>query len=230
MSAPSPESARRAGRGARIAVLGVIAVVVLGALVVGGRTALDVWRGAQPAEVGDCLEAADDPGGTGDTGRRARRAHDGPPEPRVVDCGDADAVHAVLGEIPADADPTACLDVAGAAVAVESGEPAPRILCAGPVGADPALSVNTVGPGDCIVVDGEDARRADCADPGAARVLGVLEGGSAVPTIFDGRTAPCVDAGFDGAEAVFTWNLDTHHASRVSFDRGLCLAGEGATR
>lgn len=195
------------------------AVVVLGGIVVGGVAAVNAVRGSGPPEVGDCLEAAKESDGTASTGRRARR---------VVGCDDDAAVHVVLGERPADADPTACLGVDGATATVASTEPHDRTLCVGPAGVDPALSVNTVVPGDCVVVDGDSARRAECTDPGAARVVGVVEDGSAVPDVFSGAPAGCVDAGYDDAESLYTWSIDRDTpVSRLSWDRGLCLAGTG---
>lgn len=211
-------------------VLGVAAAVVVGGLVVAGGAALDAFGDSRTAEIGDCLEAAEETDGTGHTGRRARRAADGPREPHVVGCDDDAAVHVILDERPADADPTSCLEVAGATAAVASTEPRPRTLCVGPVGADPALSVNTVVPGDCVVVDGDSARRAACGAPGASRVLGVLKDGSAVPDVFSGVVAACVDAGYDDAESLYIWSIDDETSSRLSFDRGLCLAGEEVTR
>lgn len=211
-------------------VLGVAAAVVVGGLVVAGGAVLDAFGDSRTAEIGDCLEAAEETDGTGHTGRRARRAADGPREPHVVGCDDDAAVHVILDERPADADPSSCLEVAGATAAVTSTEPRPRTLCVGPVGADPALSVNTVVPGDCVVVEGDSARRAACGAPGASRVLGVLEDGSAVPDVFSGVVAACVDAGYDDAESLYIWSIDDEASSRLSFDRGLCLAGEEVTR
>lgn len=212
-----------------MAALGVAAAVVVGGLVVGGGAALDAFGGSRTAEIGDCLESAEQTDGTGHTGRRARRVADRPHEPRVVGCDDDGAVHVVLGERPADAAPTSCLAVAGATAAVTSTKPRPRTLCVGPVGADPALSVNTVVPGDCVVVNGDAARRATCGEPGAARVLGVLEDGSAVPDVFSGAVAACVDAGHEDTEILYTISIDREISSRLSFDRGLCLTGEEAT-
>lgn len=231
--AGGPDGQARPGRpgGSRIAALGVAAVVVLGGIVVGGVAAVNAVRGSGAPEVGDCLEAAEESDGAVSTGRRARRVADGPGEPRVVGCDDDAAVHVVLGERPADADPTACLGVDGATATVASTEPHVRTLCVGPVGVDSALSVNTVVPGDCVVVDGDSARRAECTDPGAARVVGVVEDGSAVPDVFSGALAACVDAGYDDAESLYTWSIDRDiPVSRLSWDRGLCLAGTGETR
>lgn len=233
----APQSARDENPGpagpnrtrTRPIILGVGGALALGGLVFVGATALDLWPHSGPAAVGDCLAAHDASGGTGATGRRASRAQDRPVEPRVVDCDDDEAAHVVLGEIPPMDDQTACLDVAGATTAVATTEPQPRSLCAGPVDTDPALSVNTVTPGGCVVITGDTARRADCDDPASARVLGVLDAGSTVPSVFDGELAPCIDSGFDDTEALYTWSLETDHASRLSFDRGLCLAGEGNT-
>lgn len=231
--AGDPDGQARPGRpgGLRIAALGVAAVVVLGGIVVGGVAAVNAVRGSRAPEVGNCLEAAKESDGTASTGRRARRVADGPAEPRVVGCDDDAAMHVVLGERPADADPTVCLGVDGATATVDSTEPHDRTLCVGPVGVDPALSVNTVVAGDCVVVDGDSARRAACTDPGAARVVGVVEDGSAVPDVFSGALAACVDAGYDNAESLYTWSIDRDiPVSRLSWDRGLCLAGTGETR
>lgn len=221
---------RGRGRGVRISALGLAGVVVLGGLVVGGVAAVNAFRGSGAPEIGDCLEAAEESDGNASTSRRARRVVDGPREPRVVGCDDDAAVHVVLGERPADADPTTCLGVDGATATVASTEPHPRTLCVGPVGADPALSVNTVVPGDCVLVDGDKARRAECGTAGAARVVGVVEDGTAVPDVISGVLAACVDAGYDDAESLYTWSIDRDlPVSRLSWDRGLCLAPEGAT-
>lgn len=205
----------------------MITVIVIGTLMVaGGFVAYSMYEGSRPLAVGDCIAEADNTDGTGSAGRRGRIV-DGPNEPRSVDCDDSDAVQ-VLGERPAEDDGQSCLDVDGVEAEMSTTRPETRILCLGPVGVDPSTSVNTVGEGECVVIEGEEARRADCGAQDAMRVLSVIEDVSTVPSIFDGAMAPCVRAGIDDAEMLYTWGLKGEYASQLSFDRGICLGEPGS--
>ena len=89
-------------------VLGVAAAVVVGGLVVAGGAVLDAF-GDSGRRRSATASGRGETDGTGHTGRRARRAADGPREPHVVGCDDDAAVHVILDERPADADPSSCL-------------------------------------------------------------------------------------------------------------------------
>lgn len=213
------------GKNVVVVILGLAVLAVL--VVAGGVYAYTAYQESRTIAVGDCIEEFDASEATGYSGRRGRAAA-GPAEPQKVDCGDPSAVQVVLGSRPAGDHSESCLDVDGVDAEAPVAEPGLRILCLGPVGVDPSLSVNTISEGECVAVEGEDASRTDCTEPDAMRVLTVLEDVSTVPSAFDGEMAPCVDAGFDNAEILYTWGLKGEASSRLQFDRGLCLETAGA--
>lgn len=210
------------GNGKKVVAV-ILGLTVLAVLVAaGGIYAYSAYQESRTIAVGDCIEEFTATEAPGYSGRRNRAAAE-PAEPQKVDCSDPSAVQVVLGIRPADDHSRSCLDVDGVDAEALVIEPELRILCLGPVGVDPSLSVNTISEGECVAVEGEDARRAGCAEPDAMRVLTVLEGVSTVPNIFDGEMAPCVEAGFDNAEILYTWGLRGEASSRLRFDRGICL-------
>lgn len=206
------------GQKSAVAILIVCAVVV-----VGGYVAYSAYKDSQVVSVGDCIEEPDESDPSVDVGRPGRQSGGGADEPTKVDCGDPDAHKVVLGERAMGITDESCLDIDGADAEVSTMEPELRMLCLGPVGVDPALSVNTVTDGECVVVEGEDARRSDCAAPEAMRVLAVLDGVSDVPDPLAGPMAPCEEVGIENAQMLYSWGLVGEYSSRLSHDRGLCL-------
>lgn len=131
----------------------VAAVLVLAACVCGGGWLILRHRSADPAsaEVNDCL--ADDPGAE-------------PPFKRV-DCDDKAARYR-LRQIAgwSVSGPNPCVEVPGATRSFEHyGDGANSTYCLGDKDADPATSINTARPGDCLLVSREhDAVRVECSD------------------------------------------------------------------
>ncbi|MCO1655569.1 LppU/SCO3897 family protein [Pseudonocardia humida] len=163
-----------------------VAAALLAVALCGGLVACS---GAASAQTGDCVES------TGETSYAP------------VDC--ADAPLRVLERIDgADAD---CARVAGVTESFTDYD-GDFSLCLGPPDTDPATAVNVAAVGDCLsgVDPGSgtgEARRVDCADPGAeAQVITREE--DVFPVGFECDDVP-------GSTGSYSWALDQTSSSGV---------------
>lgn len=194
---PVPPKKRRTGLIIAIVCAGVLAVVVVGAL----AFAL-VAMSPSAAKVGDCFEA--DEAGT----KTQRR-----------DCADAAANYVVLGITESS---RACVGVVGAVATFEVDDT--LVLCVGEKGADTSAAVNGAKVGDCLLLEGDAAERAECGS-GAREVLEILRnqlrgtgGGADLST-------KCLAV--DGVDAAYSWSLETQPRSLVgTYDLIFCLGPE----
>lgn len=209
---------------------GLVSVVVLAALV--AFVLYTRYQNSKIIETGDCV--------TGDetelTDFSAElRSNDPYWGPEKIDCSDPAATFVVHGVIPMTTlgrvdNTEECIDLAGVTLETTTNRPEIRALCVGPVGTDPATSINTVGVDDCIVVEREDARRAECTDPEARRVLTVMDDVSTFPDVAHGDMAPCARSGAEDAEMLYTWGLAGKRAVSNFYDKGVCLGPPEAAR
>jgi hypothetical protein len=161
-------------------ILGVLGLIVLGAIGVYQYLNRDT---ISHAAVGDCVRD---------------ELTDAVSPFRVVDCADPRAYLTVLRLLkPGEPE---CKDVAGAAKAITRGD---LTVCMGKKDVDPATAVNVAKEGDCLVVRGSTAVRADCGSPTVTHtVLKRLTNVSMVRV-----DSPCEDV--DGANDYFAWRWDT---------------------
>ncbi|MCT1515374.1 LppU/SCO3897 family protein [Dietzia cercidiphylli] len=241
-SAPGGSDGSGSGRPAWLVPAALVVVLIL---VIGGYYLLS----RDSSDSSDTAAAGGDPGGSATTecitieesssfSRRGRGGGGGAPEAVTVDCSSPEAQFAVLGERPAQSGiPYAerevlCTDFPGATAEFQADGVDGPVMCLGPVGVDTASSINTIAPGECLVRDGDDPedvdgsddnpRRADCAEPGAMRVLAVLRGGARdLTNRFIDKIEDCEDAGVPQATEAFSWGLDEQED--FDHEKAVCL-------
>lgn len=240
MNAPTPDPGST-GRPAWVVPAALVAVVILvaGGVYftwdrVAGDDAADSVAGGGADAAAECITIEE----SSSFSRRGRGGGGGSPEAVPVDCSAPEAQFAVLGERPAQAGiryserEVLCTDFPGVTTEMQADGVDGPVLCLGPVGVDTASSINTIAPGECLVRDGDDPedvdgsddnpRRADCAEPGAMRVLAVLRGGGDdLENRSIGQIRDCEDADAPEATEAFSWGLD----EQESFDheKAVCL-------
>lgn len=229
-----PDSGDSASTDAGRGISGWIILALIVVLVVGGYFAYDRFfggSGTSPDQIaaGDCITKEESTSFS-----RRGRGGGSSMETVKVDCSAPEAQYAVFGQRPASmgvriADrPVLCTDFDGATTETATGGIEDPILCLGPVDADPSTSVNTITEGECMVVEGPDARRVDCADPAAMKVLALFRGDFDFSSEgLPGEYLECNDAGAYKATQVYSWGLE----EQESFDheKGVCLAPAGAS-
>lgn len=210
----------------------LVGLVMVVALAVGGYLAYDrITGGAGPSPeeftAGDCIKEEES-----SSFARRGRGGGGSTAPVKVDCSSPEAQFAVYGIRPASngvggADrPVVCTDFDGATTEMATDGIENPYLCLGPVGADTSTSVNTITEGECMVVEGADARRADCSEPDAMEVLVLFRGDfDFTDEQLPGEYRECVDAGAYAATDVYSWGLDEQEY--FDHEKGVCLAPAG---
>jgi hypothetical protein len=155
------------------------------------------------AKVGDCISVQ---GAEADA------------EYKIVDCTDAGATLKVLKVSDSSDDDAACKNEAGATASYEEGS---KAVCMGDKNANPAEAVNVAKDGDCLAVEGQDAKRVACDSPGAnTKVLKRLEN---VSTINEDKACDAVE----GYTAIYTWTWKSYGGTvnlpSLTDDVVLCL-------
>lgn len=226
----SPASDSKGGTPGWLILVGLVVVV---ALVGGGYFAYDRIAGGtgSPDQIaaGDCITEEES-----SSSARRGRGGGGSTEPVKVDCSSPEAQFAVFGIRPASngvrvADrPVICTDFDGATTEMSTDGIDDPYLCLGPVGADTSISVNTIAEGECMAVEGEDARRIDCTEPEAMEVRVLLRGDfDFTVEQLPGEYRECVDAGAYSATDVYSWGLDEQEY--FDHEKGVCLAPAGGS-
>ena len=177
-------------------ILGVIVALVFGGIWFANRDKVD------NAEVGDCMKLDESDDKSPFT---------------VVDCNDPEGKYKVLKVI---SDPNEhCKDIAGASQSSSTDDN--DTVCMGEKGVDPATAVNVAKEGDCLVSQGDDAKRVDCASPEATdKVL------KRMTDVMNFRLKQaCADV--EGATSYYTWTWKSYGGSfnvpSLSADVVLCL-------
>lgn len=210
---------------------GVIRLLVVALVLGGAYAAYTTYQKSKAAFVGDCVTSEDSRGDYSE-GHKSRRGRGIGSRygPKKVDCTDPTAQYVVLDEFPTQTavppeEKRWCMDVDGAVAETATNRSGDRTLCLGEIGADPARSANTIAEGECMIPEAEDPRRADCGEPGAMRVVAVLEDFTSISEAsMTGTIRECREAGAPEAETGFTWGLRGKDDQRA-----VCLvpAGDG---
>lgn len=154
------------------------------------------------AKAGDCLDA-------NESGNKVERR----------DCGAAAANYVVLDVKDSS---RACVDVIGATVTFEVGDD--KVLCAGEKGADTGKAVNGAKVGDCLLLDGDSASRAECGT-GTREVLDVRR--NQLRSTGGGSDLGLMCQSVQGADAAYAWSLESTKRSPVgTYDLIFCLGSE----
>lgn len=214
------------------AVLVAVLILLVGGYYLWDRFAQDETAAAGIAPA-DCITVEE----SSSHSRRGRGGGGGSPEPVPVDCSSPEARYTVLGERPQQAGvpyserEVLCTDFAGATTELPTDGLEGPVLCLGPVGVDTSASINDIAPDECLVRDGDgeddvdgsdDApQRADCAEPGAMRVLAVLRGATELDYRVRDQIADCADAGAGEATEAFSWGLEEQEL--MDHEKAVCL-------
>jgi hypothetical protein len=134
---------------------------------------------------------------------------------KVVECTEPTAEYKVL--TISDSDEDSCKEVPGASRSWTSNS---KTVCMGEKDIDPSRAVNAVKEGDCMVVTGQDALKADCASAEATdKVLKRLTDVSEI-----GADRACIDV--EGTETYYTWQWTSDSKLgdlALTYDVLLCL-------
>lgn len=206
-----------------------VLAVLLGILILsvgGGYYAYDrfVEGGTDVAELrpGDCIKeeksSSFSPRGRGGGGSS---------EPVKVDCSAHEAEFAIMGQRPAydnvwvSERPVVCTDFDGAETEMQTDGIEGPVLCLGPVGDDPSMSINSITEGECVVVGTGDVHRSDCTAPGSMLVRAVLRGDFDLTYEFRGQIADCADAGAGDSTDAYSWGLTDQE--EFDHEKAVCL-------
>jgi hypothetical protein len=134
---------------------------------------------------------------------------------RQVDCTDPKVTHLVVGVLGRDSE-RPCRGVPGASTLFSTNA---TVVCLGAKGVDGTRSINVVGAGDCVNVDGGTALPIDCRDASAR--FQVIKRLTDVP---EGTSGPC--DGIENVTETYEWNWnsdDPVDRNDKSVDVVLCL-------
>lgn len=180
----------------------MISLVVV-ALLAGAVTALARWADRETigrGEVGDCLRLAE-----GDADRY-----------RLLDCRDPAAAFILLATQPTARE---CIDVPGTSRIFTANE---NSYCIGEKGVDVNTAINGIKAGECLVLEGDQPRKAPCRQ-GSFPVLLVLQDVQKTQDT-DDLAARCVEGGAEKVAQTYAWGISIVQSKTVgTWDRLLCL-------
>lgn len=192
----------------------LIGILLIGALVIGGWY---FFMRKDPVVVGSCISQKDFDEADGSSGDY----------PGAVDCDDEVAGYRVLAiaEEPGELE---CIDVPGATSVLNfMYTDDVSAYCLAGVDEDVERNINDVEVGECVVLEGDDAMRIDCAEPGALEVLAI----DPEPEMIElqnwtGKPGTCEKLGAPEATQYYKWGLPTSgfFSDVPDYQKGICMA------